>query len=131
MLRVAIRQVRPEHVDRLRDWLREVNGPRRSEALATLEDEGCRHEQAYLINGVDGPVIVYVMEVEDVERSTRAAAHSRHPIDAEHRRIMDVALGPPLSAELLLDLALSDGPRPPQRPADEPGVVGEATDPAR
>jgi hypothetical protein len=104
MLRVTVRHVKPDHVDLLRNWLSEVGGPRRDEALATLANEGCTHEQALLVNGADGSFLVYVMEVEDVERSRQAVANSEHEIDAEHRRVMDLALGSDLPAELLLDL---------------------------
>jgi hypothetical protein len=104
MLRVAIRHVHPEHVNDLREWLRTVDGPRREEALATLVDETCTHEQAFLIEGKDGPVVVYVMEVEDVERSRQAAERSSHLIDADHRRVMRRALGDAVPVEVLLDL---------------------------
>jgi hypothetical protein len=97
----------PDHLELLREWLQTANGPRRSEALATLNDEGCRHEQAYLIEDVDSPAIIYVMEVEDAERSKAVAAQSIHPIDAEHRRVMGLALGDDVPAELLLDLIKS------------------------
>lgn len=105
MLRVAIRNVIPDEVDRLRAWLREVDGPRRQEAIATLIDEGCRHEQAYLIGGADGPVVVYVMEVEDIERSESVGRDSRQAIDTDHKRILSRTLGDPVPTELLLDLA--------------------------
>lgn len=108
MLRVAIRSVLPEEVDRLRAWLREVDGPRRQEALATLLDEGCRHEQAYLIDGVHGPVVVYVMEVEDVERSKSAGRDSRHAIDEDHKRVLSQTMGEAVPAELLLDLVADE-----------------------
>lgn len=104
MLRVAIRRVNPGHLDELRKWLQTANGSRRSEALATLLDEGVRHEQAYLLTGADGPVLMYVMEVEDVNRAQTAAARSIHPIDAEHRRVMTRALGDDVDSELVLDL---------------------------
>jgi Family of unknown function (DUF6176) len=104
MLRVAIHHVRPAHVDDLREWLQTVNGPRRDEALATLVDETCTHEQAFLIEGKEGPVVVYVMEVADVERSRRAPERSSHPIDVDHRRVMQLALGDAVPSELLLDL---------------------------
>jgi hypothetical protein len=104
MLRVAIRQVNPGHVEELRRWLAETNGPRRIEALATLAEEGCSHEQAFLIEGKDGPVVIYVMEVDDVERSREGAASSQHQIDADHKRVMQAAVGGPVPAELLLDL---------------------------
>jgi hypothetical protein len=49
-------------------------------------------------------VLIYVMEVEDVERAGEAAARSAHPIDADHRRVMARALGGNVEAELVLDL---------------------------
>ena len=104
MLRVAIRRVNPGRAELLREWLAEVNGPRREEALATLVDEGCSHEQAFLIEGVEGPLVVYVMEVDDIEASQEAARSSGHPIDEDHKRVMEEALGDPLPFELLLDL---------------------------
>lgn len=104
MLRVAVRRVHPDKVDLLRDWLAQVHGPRRDEALATLVDEGCRHEMAFLMDGADGPVVIYVMEVEDVEASRAENVQSMHPIDADHKRVMTEAVGEPLQLELLLDL---------------------------
>jgi hypothetical protein len=104
MLRVAIRRVNPGRADQLREWLAEVNGPRREEALATLVDEGCTHEQAFLIEGAEGPVVVYVMEVDHIEASQVAAQSSGHPIDADHKRVMEEAIGETLPSELLLDL---------------------------
>jgi hypothetical protein len=104
MLRVAFRRVNPQRADELREWLAEVNGPRREEALATLADEGCTHEQAYLIEGAEGPVVVYVMEVADIEASQEAARSSSHAIDADHKRVMEQAVGDFLGSELLLDL---------------------------
>ena len=104
MLRVAIRRVYPEFANVLCEWLQEVNGPRREEALTTMVSEGCGHEQAFLIEGKDGPVVVYVMEIEDVERSKQAAVTSKHPIDSDHKRVMQLAVGDPVPSQLLLDL---------------------------
>jgi len=84
-----------------------VNGARRAEALATLVDEGSRHETATLIDGGDGPVLVDVMEVDEGEQSKTAALESSHPIDAEHKRVMQTAVGDAVPSELLLDLRLS------------------------
>ena len=61
-------------------------------------------EQAYLISDSDGPMLLYVMEVEDIERSQLDAGSSLHPIDADHERVMGRAIGDPVEAELLLDL---------------------------
>ena len=106
MLRVSIRHVDPDQLDDLRAWFVEVVGPRRQEALATLQDEGCSHEKAVLIEGKDGPVLIYLMEVEDEERSAQAAATSQHAIDADHKRVMQRVLGEPVYSETLLDLQL-------------------------
>jgi hypothetical protein len=104
MLRVAIRDVNPGRSDELREWFAEVNGPRREEALATLVDEGCTHEQVFLIEGTHGPVVISIMQVDDIEASQEAARSSRHPIDADHKRVMEHAVGASLASELLLDL---------------------------
>lgn len=82
----------------------EVNGPRRQEALATLVDEGCSHELAALIEGPDGPVVIYAMEVNNVEGPRAAADGSKHAIDKEHREVMDKAIGESVPYESLLDL---------------------------
>jgi hypothetical protein len=108
MLRVSLRRVKPDHLDELRQWFRTVNGPRRDEAIATLADEGCRHEQAYLLSDSEGPLLLYVMEVEGVERTSQAAGTSSHPIDADHLRAMTEAVGDSIEAELVLDLS-ADG----------------------
>jgi hypothetical protein len=104
MLRVAIRHVNPGHADELRDWLAEANGPRRPEALATLVDEGCTHEKVYLVEGKDGPVVIYVMEVGDIQASRDAVRSSTHQIDADHQRVIGRAIGDDVPSELLLDL---------------------------
>jgi hypothetical protein len=44
------------------------------------------------------------MGVDDVEASQFAAESSEHPIDADHKRVMQEALGEALPSELLLDL---------------------------
>jgi hypothetical protein len=104
MIKLVVRKVKPGHVDLLRDWMEQLNGPRREEALATLADEGCTHERAVLIEGADGPVVVYVMEVESVEQARNAVENSKHRIDAEHRAVLATAIGERVEYELLLDL---------------------------
>ena len=104
MLRVSIKRVRPDCVDELRAWMGTVNVQRRDEALATLAEETCTHEQAYLIDAGDGPMLVYVMEVRDVARSVDAARSSSHRIDVDHREVMRRTIGTDVPSELLLDL---------------------------
>jgi Family of unknown function (DUF6176) len=99
-----VRRVHAEHVELLRDWLAQVGGPRRTEALQTLVDETIRHEMALLVDAPDGPLLVYAIDVEDLAQSRHVAEHSSHPIDADHRRVMGTALGEEVPSEVLLDL---------------------------
>jgi hypothetical protein len=55
------------------------------------------------MEGKEGPVVVYVMEVEDIER-TREVAASSNIQSTPITRVMQAAVGGPVSAELLLDL---------------------------
>jgi hypothetical protein len=105
MLRVSLRRVKADHLDELREWLKTVNGLRRAEAIAMLADEGCRHEQAYLLSDSEGPLLLYVMEVEDVERSRQVVRTSSHPIDADHLQVITQTVGDSIETELVLDLA--------------------------
>lgn len=104
MIHLAIRKVRPEHLNDLRAWMEQLNGPRREEALATLDAEGCSHELAVLVDGADGPLIIYVMEVESLERSREAVENSPHPIDHEHRAVLERSIGVAPTVERLLEL---------------------------
>jgi hypothetical protein len=104
MLELTVRPVRPEHVELLRDWFAEVGGPRRPEALATLEDETVSQELAALVDCGGAHLLIYAMLVDDPERARRAAQRSTHLIDAQHRSVMQTALGEPIAVEVLLDL---------------------------
>ena len=104
MIHLSVRKVEPEHLHELREWIEQLDGPRREEALATLDAEGCSHEVAVLVDGVDGPLIIYVMEVESLERSREAADNSPHPIDREHRAVMERSIGESPTIERLLEL---------------------------
>lgn len=104
MIRLAVRRVRPSEEQNLRDWLGRVNGPRSREALATLVDEGCSHEVGILVQTSDGPLLVYAMEVEDEERSRQVGLDSQRAIDADHKRVMTLALAEEPEMERLLDL---------------------------
>ena len=63
-------------------WLREVDGPRRAEALESLAAEGVSHETAMLIDTSDGPVIVYAMETDGLAHSKSVTDQSPRSIDA-------------------------------------------------
>jgi hypothetical protein len=110
VLQVAMRRVAEGEVDRLRQWMGELMR-RRDEVIETFVNEGVRHELAYLLATADGPVLVYVMEVEDPERARAAFRASSLPIDAEHKQVLSQALAEPYDAELLYDVRLPEGHR--------------------
>ncbi len=106
MIRVAFAKVKPEKVERLESWLRELMG-RQDEVRETFVQETVRHEQAFIIRGEDGPLLIYVMEAEDHERGRAAFQSSRLRIDLEHRRVMDEVVAERLQVKPLYDCALT------------------------
>lgn len=105
MLRVSMRRIRPGKEDRLRAWLAELNS-RADEVRETFRDETVRAEQAYIVAGDAGPVLVYVMEAEDFEQGSNAFATSRHAIDAEHKEVMGECLAESLDLLPVYDVRL-------------------------
>ena len=106
MLRVVFRRVQPDKVDRLRDWLQELE--RRAEVVETFRQESVRHEVAYLLEGEEGPVLVYAMEAEDFEQARAAFEASTLPIDTQHKAIMGEALGDAPAVEKLYECSAVD-----------------------
>ena len=102
MLKVVMYRVKPEKEQRLREWLLELT-QRRHEVRETFIEETVRHEQAYLITTSEGLILIYAIEAEDLERGQNAFLNSTHPIDLEHKQVMQEVLIEPVSAELLYD----------------------------
>ncbi|MDN3311750.1 DUF6176 family protein [Microbacterium oryzae] len=108
MISLTIRRIEPDQRDRLERWLREVDGPRRQEALATLADEGVMHEKAVILDTSDGPILIYAMESADLEYARAVAQRSEHAIDAEHREVMQAAVAGRPDIAVVLDLRSGD-----------------------
>jgi Family of unknown function (DUF6176) len=117
MVRVRFFKVRPERLGRLRAWMAAL-AQRDEEVRQTFRQETVRHELAYLIQGPDEPLLVYIIEAEDLEQAARAVQDNPLPIDLEHRQVMAEVLGDPVPAECLLNMTLDSpnqpttGPRP-------------------
>ena len=107
MIRVAFARVRPEKLERLESWLRELM-TRQDEVRETFTLETVRHEQAFILRDEKGPLLIYVMEAEDHERGRAAFQSSQLPIDLEHRRIMMEVLSEKLHIKPLYDCALTN-----------------------
>lgn len=105
MLRLSFRRIKPEKEVQIRRWLTELS-TRADEVRATFVDETVRHEQAFILQTAQGPVLVYAVEAENFERGRAAFTQSPHPIDQEHKRIMAECLGDELGVQPLYDIAL-------------------------
>jgi uncharacterized protein DUF6176 len=100
MLMVRIVQLHPDKVERLRAWMHGLRD-RTDEVRATFAQEGVHHEIAWLVQGHDGPIMVYAVEVDDPAAARRAYDASILPIDHEHRQIMqEVTAGPAVTEKL-------------------------------
>lgn len=108
MLEVVFSRVREDKVDDLKAWMEGLKN-REGEALETFRDEGMRHERASLLEGSDGPILVYAMEMEDPEVALRAYEGPGLAIDREHRRVMGEVLAGRAEAEELMNLRLPSG----------------------
>lgn len=106
MLIVRTLRIAHDRVAELRTWFRELSA-RRPEVLETFAQEGTRAEVVHLLSGADGPVLVYVMDVDDVEKAQRAFAASTLPIDVEHKRVMKACSAGPAKSELLFQCSRS------------------------
>ena len=106
MLRVSFRPIKPGKETRLRAWLAELNS-RAEEVRVTFKDETVRAEQAFIVVGPEGPVLVYVVEAADFDRGAAAFTVSQHPIDLEHRAVMHECVGPALDIHPLYDVSAS------------------------
>ena len=106
MLRVTFREILPGKEEQLRAWLAELNA-RADEVRATFRDETVRAEQGFIVPGPNGPIFVGVMEAADFEVGAAAVASSQHPIDAQHRAVIQECLGAKIDISPLYDVSAS------------------------
>ena len=104
MLRISYRRIKPDKLDRLRSWMQELM-ERRDEVHETFDHEGVRSERAWVIHDEQGPILVYAIEADDLEKARQAYRNSTLPIDLEHREVLREVLGERLEPELLYDLS--------------------------
>jgi hypothetical protein len=102
VLRVRFFRVRPDKVDRLRAWMEEL-ARRHDEVVVTFAQETVRHEAAWLMETVEGTILVYAIEADDLEQAQRAVEENPLPIDLEHRAVMDDVIEVSIELEQLLD----------------------------
>lgn len=101
----AFHECRPIRHSSLRAWLMELDS-RADEVRETFRDESVRAEQAHIVAGNAGPLLVYVMEAEDFDRGGKAYTESRHQIETEHREVMRECLAESPKLDPVYDVAL-------------------------
>jgi|GraSoiStandDraft_50_1057286.scaffolds.fasta_scaffold157011_2 Family of unknown function (DUF6176) len=106
MLKAAFIKIRPDKVDRLKGWMAELNR-RQDEVRATFAQESMRQEIAYLLEGRDGPVLVYMMDAQDWDQARRAYQASTLAIDLQHREIMEEVSDGPAATEMLYECRMA------------------------
>jgi hypothetical protein len=57
-----------------------------------------------IIDGGDGPIVVYAMQTDGLERSRAVTDECPRPVDAEHLAVMRAADDGPAAAEIVLGL---------------------------
>lgn len=97
-------QLKPDSVQRVREWAHTLNESRRAEALATLRDETVVFEAAFLDRTPEGDFLIYVMKAESFEKAKEVAETSMHDIDRYHKEFKRDCWEGRKQLELLLDL---------------------------
>ena len=107
MLRVGFAPIRPDKESRLRGWMAELQS-RASEVRESFVRETVRHEQVFIVEAKDGPLLVYVIEAEDHGTARTAYASSELAIDKEHQAVLDECLKERLRLEPVFDCLLAE-----------------------
>jgi len=105
MIGLSVRLLKEDQVQKVVDWLAEVDGPRRAEAVRTLIAEGVRHEVASILRTGAGTFLIYAMESDDLERAQAVGAASDAEIDRKHHAVMAEAVAARPDVTQLLSIA--------------------------
>lgn len=105
MLQTWIHRIRPGKEARLRDWLAELSW-RSGELRDSLAAAGVRAEQAWVVPGESGSLLVYVSEAEDQVHAAKVYASSTLPLDLEHREVMQECIEETLGDAPVYDVSV-------------------------
>jgi hypothetical protein len=70
VLGVVVSRVRADKVGELRRWMAELTD-RRDEVLESFRREGMHQERAFLIEVAEVPLLIYVMDADDLDAAGR------------------------------------------------------------
>ena len=88
MLQTWIHRIKPGMEPRLRAWLAQLNS-RADEVRESFAAAGVRAEQAFVLPGVTGSLLIFVGEAANHATAAQVFDASTRPIDVEHRRVME------------------------------------------
>lgn len=97
-------KLKPDSIERVREWAKMLNETRRDEALLTLRDETVVFEVFILDRTTEGDFLIAFMKAEDFEKSQRAVEASTHDIDQYHQKFKKEIWESIKQLELLVDL---------------------------
>ena len=96
-------KLKPNSLEKVRKWQKTIN-ERKTEALATLRDEGIILEMAFLDQTDDGDFLIYVVRAENFEKAKEVYEKSVHEIDKFHQNFKDETWEEAEPLEQLIDL---------------------------
>lgn len=102
--RCAKIKLKPNSLERVREWAKTLTETRRDEAIATLRDETVIIESYFLENTPEGDFLVAFMMAESFEKSRKAVETSTHDIDRYHQQFKADTWDSLQPLELLVDL---------------------------
>lgn len=108
MIDVHFYRVRPGKVDQLKAWFAEAT-ERADEVREAFGHEGVNREQAYLLETVNGHVLVAAVDSEDYETARRLFNESTLPIDVAQRKAMPEFTDGLLELDPIFDVQVSSG----------------------
>jgi hypothetical protein len=104
-MRIALK---PGSLPLVREWAKTLAEDRRSEALATMMEEGVTVESYFLESGPGGDYLVAYMRADSLERAASVASASDQDIDRYHQEVKQKAWGERTSLEPLVDLVVQN-----------------------
>lgn len=99
--------LKPGSLPLVREWAKTLNDDRRSEALATMSEEGVTVESYFLDSGPDGDYLIAYMRADSLDQAGRVASTSDLDIDRYHQEVKQRAWGERTTLERLVDLEVA------------------------
>ena len=96
-------KLKPDSLEKVREWAKTLN-ERKTEALATLLDEGVILETVFLDQTSEGDFLIYLMKAESFEKAREAVQKSVHALDEYHQNFKRECWAGGKKLEMLIDL---------------------------